>query len=734
LLQGAKNFLTGTWEWLKVALTEGPRGLWRMVVDRLTGLGQIVLESAVRWVMTRIVAIVGARLTALAASAGWSLVIEAVVVIYQAIRTAMEYAQRILQILLTAFNTVAQIAQGVIGPAATMIENGLRMILPIVVGFLANYAGLGGISNRIRDIIGGIRERVDAAILWLIDRGMATLQGLLNMIRRGVTAVAEWWRMRKQFRTKEGESHSLFFGGEGTSARLMIASSLQQDARNFLEKVHPKLTGDSKKLTAWNCAMNEYNTIERLTAALTGQAPRPQPAAHLTPAPQEIEQINTSMNNMSVQIAIIGFKEEELDYPDLPSPVTSASLKAIAESIPDITEKEKLELGKEQREPPNRAGGHIWIRLKKRTDKLSNFGATARVMSGSFRMGSAEMTTAVTQAIEGQATNLREAGMRIADGPYEARGAFPEGVVRTADTEAYVMAIARKLKLANERTINRVDVRVYTIKEPCRHCQAKAHLNAIGAYPSLYEFSTPPVLKDVPTIGDVEFYDSEGNIFHVEWNAKEGKGRAKKKSLLRILFGVVSGVGLLGTLAVGGYWGVKFVVAHFGVMDPQAVMIIAITSVLALLCATIFNRGLARIGQKELNAHSHIEKAHLYERVMLIWGAKLKSRATSVDPSFEDELQQLAQLLTLRGSPRVIKAYVELHALERIVGLHSPDIPARVAAVLMEMRQDLGSETRGLTADELRHLFLTDADQASTPAPAPTYQDLQPRVSLAASS
>jgi hypothetical protein len=162
-----------------------------MVVDRLTGLGQIVLESAVRWVMTRIVAIVGTRLAALAASAGWSLVIEAVVAIYQAIRTAMEYAQRILQILLTAFNTVAQIAQGVIGPAATMIENGLRMILPIVIGFLANYAGLGGISNRIRDIIGGIRERVDAAILWLINRGMATLQGLLNMIRSDGAEVVE---------------------------------------------------------------------------------------------------------------------------------------------------------------------------------------------------------------------------------------------------------------------------------------------------------------------------------------------------------------------------------------------------------------------------------------------------------------------------------------------------------------------------------------------------------------
>ena len=238
LLQGAKNVLTGTWEWLRVALTEGPRGLWRMVVDRLTGLGQIVLESAVRWVMTRIVAIVGARLTALAASAGWSLVIEAVVVIYQAIRTAMEYAQRILQILLTAFNTVAQIAQGVIGPAATMIENGLRMILPIVIGFLANYAGLGGISNRIRDIIEGVRERVDAAILWLIDRGMAALQGVLNAIRSGVATIVQWWRNRKRFRAADGQMHSLYFRGEGRNARLWLESD-PTPFETFIQSVKP---------------------------------------------------------------------------------------------------------------------------------------------------------------------------------------------------------------------------------------------------------------------------------------------------------------------------------------------------------------------------------------------------------------------------------------------------------------------------------------------------------------
>jgi len=61
--------------------------------------------------------------------------------------------------------------------------------MPVVIGFLANYAGLGGIGERIREIIDGVRERVDAAILWLIDRALAGGRWLLDRLRAGVAAV-----------------------------------------------------------------------------------------------------------------------------------------------------------------------------------------------------------------------------------------------------------------------------------------------------------------------------------------------------------------------------------------------------------------------------------------------------------------------------------------------------------------------------------------------------------------
>jgi hypothetical protein len=218
------NVLTGVWEWVSVAIREGPAGIWRMIVERLRNLGNMVLETAVRWVMTRIMAIVGARLAAMAASAGLSAILEAVYAAYQAIQTALEYARRIIQVLITVFDTVIQIAQGVIDPAAQGVETGLRMIMPVVIGFLANYAGLGGIGQRIREIIDGVRERVDQGILWLIDRALAAGRWILDRLRAGVAAVANWWRVRKTFRRADGTEHALTVDRQGNRADIIVRS------------------------------------------------------------------------------------------------------------------------------------------------------------------------------------------------------------------------------------------------------------------------------------------------------------------------------------------------------------------------------------------------------------------------------------------------------------------------------------------------------------------------------
>jgi phage-related protein len=263
--------LTGVWEWVSVAIREGPAGIWRMIVERLRDLGNMVLETAVRWVMTRIMAIVGARLAAMAASAGLSAILEAVYAAYQAIQTAIEYARRIIQVLITVFDTVIQIAQGVIDPAAQGVETGLRMIMPVVIGFLANYAGLGGIGARIREIIDGMRERVDQGILWLIDRALAAGRWILDRLRAGVAAVANWWTMRRPFR-QGGQQHTLYFEGEGASAQLMMRTT-PTPIPAFLAALRARTPApDPAIVSGIETELTNINTIKSNTGGNFGQA------------------------------------------------------------------------------------------------------------------------------------------------------------------------------------------------------------------------------------------------------------------------------------------------------------------------------------------------------------------------------------------------------------------------------------------------------------------------------
>ena len=202
---------------------------------------------------------------------------------------------------------------------------------------------------------------------------------------------------------------------------------------------------------------------------------------------------------------------------------------------------------------------------------------------------------------------------------------------------------------------------------------------------------------------------------------------------LPVLFGLVC----LGGLGVGGYFTLKLLIALFGSTDFRVSTSTALASVVVLFAAMIIATSIRQASQQNKASQLRAEKAATYQLCTDLWGHLLRHGYGAEERSpntLSDELLALERLLLLYGSPGVLKAYAALRALERERGAHNPHVKVQFATLLMEIRQDLGSETTGLTADELLHLLFAEADQASTPAPAPTYQDLQPRVSLAANS
>ncbi|MCH8532484.1 MAG: DUF4157 domain-containing protein [Saccharospirillum sp.] len=219
----AIEFAQGAWSWVQVAVTEGLPGLWRLIQEQLTGLWDTVLGAVVTWVNTAIITTASRWLLSLLDVSGITPVINALIAIYNAIESFMEYLNEMLAIVSTVTLGIADIARGAIDTAANFLVDALASSLPIVIGFLANQFGLGRLGSRIAELVESLRERVNAAIDWIISTALRVGQGFIDMLRSGVEMVRNWWQQRKEFTDSAGEQHELFF--RDATSDLMVAST-----------------------------------------------------------------------------------------------------------------------------------------------------------------------------------------------------------------------------------------------------------------------------------------------------------------------------------------------------------------------------------------------------------------------------------------------------------------------------------------------------------------------------
>jgi hypothetical protein len=230
-LRSMFDIATGVWGFVATLVNEGPAGLWRELSERLSTLWDSVVEGVVGFITERVIGWASRWLLSLLDVTGIMPVINTLIAIYRAIESFMEYLRELLEIVSRVLDGVIGIAHGAIDEGAAFLEDAMAGALPVAIGFLANQAGLGRLSARLREILGGLRERVDLAIDWLIDRALRLGRAVLDLVRRGaatvrrgVSRLREWWRARHGFRAADGEEHSVYIQGSGRSAQIMVAS------------------------------------------------------------------------------------------------------------------------------------------------------------------------------------------------------------------------------------------------------------------------------------------------------------------------------------------------------------------------------------------------------------------------------------------------------------------------------------------------------------------------------
>jgi hypothetical protein len=287
---------TGVWSFVSVLITEGPAGLWREVQERLSNLWDQVVQGVIGWVTERIIVAATRWLLSLLDVSGITPIINALIATYAAIESFIQYLRELLEIVSKVLDGIIGIARGQIDEAAGFLENALATSLPVAIGFLANQFGFGRISQRIREILGSVRARVDGAIDWVIDRAIRLGQSLLDMARRGVAAVRNWWQARVGFRASNGQSHEMYFRGEGRNADLIVESD-PEPFRDFVAR-QPDGADKTEALRLYNALRQKQDEAVRAGAASGGARGSAAAAAGGSAANPSAE-IDTLMNQLA---------------------------------------------------------------------------------------------------------------------------------------------------------------------------------------------------------------------------------------------------------------------------------------------------------------------------------------------------------------------------------------------------------------------------------------------------
>ncbi len=173
--------LETAFEVVRILLTEGLAGIWSRITEFLTvSLPEMVIGAIKNFVMERIVVAAVTRIASMLNPAG--AVVQAIMAVYN---TVMFFIERMNQMMATAqafVTSVSKIAAGNIGDAANAVEQTMARTLPVIISFLARLLGLGGISEKIREII----ERIRAPIYTALGRVIGWIVTQARRLGRGV--------------------------------------------------------------------------------------------------------------------------------------------------------------------------------------------------------------------------------------------------------------------------------------------------------------------------------------------------------------------------------------------------------------------------------------------------------------------------------------------------------------------------------------------------------------------
>ncbi|PZU15564.1 MAG: hypothetical protein DI622_12440, partial [Chryseobacterium sp.] len=160
-------------EIIPIVRKDGAAGLWEYLKDQFADLKTTVMDVMMDIIQTQVIQAGIKFVLGLMTPVG--AFIKAAMAIIDVVKFFIQRAAQIMELVKSFTDSIKAIASGNVGAVAKSIENALGRAVPVLIGFLASLLNLGGLADKILNVIRKIRQRIENAIVkfWNFVKGKA---------------------------------------------------------------------------------------------------------------------------------------------------------------------------------------------------------------------------------------------------------------------------------------------------------------------------------------------------------------------------------------------------------------------------------------------------------------------------------------------------------------------------------------------------------------------------------
>jgi len=260
------------------ALMSGDLGaVWEIIKQHLSTLKEMVIDQIKSFIIEKVIKAGITWIIGLLNPAG--AFIKACKAIYDIVMFFIERGSQIMALVNAVIDSVAAIVSGNISAAANMVETALARAIPVAIGFLASLLGLGGISQKVQEIIKKVRGAVDRALDAVFNSG--PVQTVAKFIKKIIGKIKNFGKkvLEKGMKllgldmplSMAGESHTVTVTS-GPDAKVVMASGSKKPISTKVAAAKTKLNSQTPAPADKGARMADLTSIEQKATTIETDA------------------------------------------------------------------------------------------------------------------------------------------------------------------------------------------------------------------------------------------------------------------------------------------------------------------------------------------------------------------------------------------------------------------------------------------------------------------------------